>query len=266
MSDILDRIVARRRQEFGVPPPLAKSVGRSPLAAHENPFLAALTRARGRAVIAEVKLGSPRIGSLVGRIDPEATARSYAKHGAVALSIVVEPDFFHGSFELLTRCKAACGLPTIAKDFVVHPEQFERAKAAGADAILLIASMHAANSLVELAQMARGMGLAPLIETHDRFDVQKLEVAEWEMVGINNRNLKTFAVDLENSMDLVKGIPKRAEGAESTLKVAESGIRTGYEVSRLAAAGFDAFLIGETFLLSPDPGAALARLLDEARQ
>jgi indole-3-glycerol phosphate synthase len=230
------------------------------LTAADNPFLEALSRhhrEQGRAVIAEVKLGSPRLGSLVDRIDPEAQAEIYAAHGAAALSVVVEPEFFHGDYEVLTRCRQASGLPTIAKDFVVNGVQLLWAKRYGADAVLLIAALYDAERLRELANEARNLGLVPLIETHSPEDVAKLggPQAEWELVGVNNRDLRTFEVDLQHSMDLLPSLP------QSALKVAESGLKSGAEVRRLAEAGFHAFLIGESLLLADDPAATLRGFL-----
>ncbi len=224
------------------------------LGVEENPFLSALSAQRGRAVIAEVKMGSPRIGSLSGRVDPEGQARLYGAGGAAALSVVVEPDFFGGSYELLERCRLASGLPAIAKDFVVDPVQLVWAREAGADAILLIAALYPGDELRRLAGLARGLGLAPLVETHDAGDLAKLAGAAWELVGINNRDLRTFDVDLERSTALASRLPPGA------LRVAESGIASGRDVARLRAAGFDAFLIGESLLLADDPAAKLREL------
>jgi len=230
----------------------------SPLTARTNRFLAALSAAPAPAVIAEIKMGSPRLGSLAGRFDPEETARAYAGAGAAALSVVVEPDFFGGSYELLARCRAASGLPALAKDFVVHPVQLERARAAGADAVLLIAALYDRAELAALAARARRLGLVPLIETHDPADLDLLAGAgtgdAWELVGINHRDLRTFEVDLGRSAALLPRLPAGA------LKVAESGIASGADVARLAAGGFDAFLIGESLLLARDPAAKLREL------
>ena len=254
--DILIEIVRQRRERFDVAPE-----GRVPEAAAEmsaglgrdHPFLATLSR-ETPAIIAEVKMGSPRIGSLVGRVDPEAQAALYGKSGAAALSVVVEPDFFGGSYDLLRRCKAASGLPAIAKDFIVSVEQLDAALAAGADAILLITSLYSASELAVWAGCARSRGLVPLIETHDAGDRAKLAGASWELVGINNRDLRTFKVDLEHSIAAIQALPA------DSLKVAESGIGSGADVRRLAQAGFDAFLIGESLLLADDPAAKLAEL------
>ncbi len=252
--DILREIVARRRERFEVQDLAVPDANRGGPIAATHPFLKALAGAQP-AIIAEVKLGSPRIGSLAGRVDPEAQARIYRDGGAAALSVVVEPDFFGGDYDLLARCKEASGLPTIAKDFVVSEKQIEDARAAGADATLLIASLYSPRDLRAWAGYARSLGLAPLIETHDAEDRAKLEGREWELVGVNNRNLRTFEVDLHNSITALPNLPG------SALKVAESGISSGSDVARLAEAGFDAFLIGESLLLADDPAAKLAELL-----
>ncbi len=256
IADVLRRIVERRRarlaEEF--PEPVALPQRREPLAVGESPFLAALAARRGRAVVAEIKMGSPRLGPLAGRVDPIAQAALYGRGGAAALSVVVEPDFFHGSYELLARCKEASGLPAIAKDFVVRPLQIEQARAAGADAVLLIAALHPPGKLATFAAMARALGLAPLVETHSAADVARLAGGAWELVGVNNRDLATFEVSLERSIERLPELPAAA------LKVAESGIASGADLERLARAGFDAFLVGESLLLAEDPAALLAEL------
>lgn len=257
-ADILQRIVATRRERLGVSPalqaPPSFTGSFSPSVPPDNPFVAALTARRGRAVIAEVKMGSPRLGSLAGRFDPEAQAAAYAAAGAAALSVVVEPDYFFGSYELLAACKAACGLPAIAKEFVVDLRQLDWAVAAGADAILLVAALYSATELAGWAAAARERGLVPLVETHDASDLLLLAGAEWEMVGVNNRDLRTFEVDLAHSIALR---PKLPAGA---LAVAESGIASRVDVERLRAAGFDAFLVGESLLLCENPGRKLEEL------
>lgn len=221
----------------------------------DNRFTTSLQRDRGRAVIAEVKMGSPRIGSLQGRLDPLRQAEIYARQGATALSVVVEPDFFFGSYELLAACRRESGLPTLAKDFVVHPVQLEWARQAGADAVLLIAALFSATELAAYAGCARSLGLVPLVETHDDADVAKISELPWEVVGVNNRDLETFEVDLEQSVEMVADLP------DGVVKVSESGIADARDVEHLAKAGFDAFLVGETLLLADDPGAKLRELM-----
>jgi indole-3-glycerol phosphate synthase len=258
--DILLRITERRRERIaetgaGDVENWTEGAPRTPA---NNAFLSAL-QARRRsgppAIIAEVKMGSPRLGSLHGRVDPVAQARTYAAQGAACLSVVVEPDFFHGGYELLAACRQASGLPAIAKDFIVDPVQLLWARDAGADAILLIAALYEPAEMARYARLARGLGLVPLVETHDVADVAKLGGEPWEIVGINNRDLQTFDVDLQNSISLLAGLPAEA------VKVAESGIRDALDVLLLRESGFDAFLIGETLLLAPDPAAKLRELL-----
>ncbi|MCG8461230.1 MAG: indole-3-glycerol-phosphate synthase, partial [Holophagales bacterium] len=178
--------------------------------------------------------------------------------GAAALSVVVEPDFFHGSYELLELCRRPSGLPAIAKDFVVDPLQLRWARRAGAEAVLLIAALYGAEELAEFARLARSLGMVPLIETHDAADVAKLGDTRWELVGINNRDLRTFQVDLEASKSLLRTLP------EGAIKVAESGIHDRETVEELASAGFDAFLIGEALVKSGAPGSKLDQLLGKA--
>jgi indole-3-glycerol phosphate synthase len=259
-AEVLLRITEHRRARLaGAAGDVARArdlVEGPPLTAADNAFLAALrTRRREPAIIAEVKMGSPRLGSLHGRVDPLAQARLYAEGGAAALSVVVEPDFFHGGYDLLAACREESGLPAIAKDFVVDPVQLLWAREAGADAVLLIASLYEAGEMVRYARLARGLGLVPLVETHDADDIARLGGEPWELVGINNRDLRTFDVDLQNSISLLPGLPEEA------VKVAESGIRDGLDIALLRESGFDAFLVGETLLLAPDPAARLRELL-----
>ena len=257
--DILRRIAERRRQriaEVGGVEVDGMAAG-DPCTPADNAFLAALrAQCSQPAIIAEVKMGSPRLGSLAGRIDPQAQARLYAENGAAALSVVVEPDFFGGSYELLAACRRESGLPALAKDFVVDPVQLLWARDAGADAVLLIAALYDdPDELAGYALLARGLGLVPVVETHDAEDIAKLEGEPWEIVGVNNRDLRTFDVDLERSISLLAGLPAEA------VKVAESGIRDGLDVALLRDSGFDAFLVGESLLLADDPAARLRELL-----
>lgn len=261
VPDVLVRIAGRRRERVAAA--VARDGGAGdleegrPRTPSDNAFLAALAgkrRERTPAVIAEVKMGSPRLGNLHGRVDPVEQARIYAANGAACLSVVVEPDFFHGGYDLLALCREASGLPAIAKDFVVDPVQLVWAREAGADAVLLIAALLEAEEMARYARLARGLGLVPLVETHDADDIGKLLGEPWELVGVNNRNLRTFDVDLQNSISLLPGLPAEA------FKVAESGIRDALDVLLLRDSGFDAFLVGESLLLAEDPGARLREL------
>ena len=258
VADILVQIVrqrklrmveARAQQTFTEPP--RKPVIQTPA---NNLFLGALEKQRGRAVIAEIKMGSPSLGSLTDRFEPLAQARAYAENGAAALSVVVEPDFFHGSYELLAACTEASGLPAIAKDFVVDPLQLQWARRAGAHAVLLIAALYPRQELLEYTRLARSYGLVPLIETHELSDLMKLGDDLWELVGVNNRDLRTFEVELTTSLALLPSLPPGA------MKVSESGIRSAADTSLLRGAGFDAYLIGEALLLADDTAAKLREL------
>lgn len=254
VADVLRRIVAQRRERLAE----ASGAATAPWLDRPGSFVEVLRAHPGRRIIAEVKLGSPKLGSLVERIDPEAQARAYAEAGAAALSVVVEPDFFYGSYELLTRCRAASGLPALAKDFVVDERQLAWAAAAGAEAVLLIAALYSEAELRRYHDLATELGLAVLVETHDRADLVKLGRREWPLVGVNNRDLRTFEVDLAHSESLVPELPAGA------FKVAESGLRSSADLERLEAAGFDGFLIGETLLLADDPAATLRELLEDS--
>lgn len=259
VAGILDQITRKRRER--VTAARGKESFAEPrrrgevLTPANNRFLGALAERRGSAVIAEVKMGSPSLGSLAGSFEPLQLARAYAEHGAAALSVVVEPDFFHGSYELLAACHEASGLPAIAKDFVVDPLQLHWAKRAGASAVLLIAALYTTEELRGYADLARGLGLVPLIETHELGDLAKLEDAVWELVGVNNRDLRTFQVEIGTSLALLHSLPTAA------LKVAESGIHTAGDLGMLRGAGYDAYLIGESLLTSGDPASKLRELL-----
>ncbi len=258
VADVLVQITAKRKQRmaearakqtFTEPP--RRPVIQTP---SNNRFLAALDKKRGRAVIAEVKMGSPSLGSLADRFEPLALARTYAEHGAAALSVVVEPDFFHGSYELLAACSEASGLPAIAKDFIVDPLQLKWARRAGAEAVLLIAALYPRQELLEYARLARSYQMVPLIETHDLSDLMKLGEDVWELVGVNNRDLRTFTTEITNSLALLPSLPPGA------IKVSESGIGDAADVDLLRGAGYDAFLVGEALLLAEDPAAKLREL------
>lgn len=256
VPDVLLKITAQRRKRISEARETPARPRREAItqSAANNPFVAALEAQRGRAVIAEIKMGSPRLGELTGRVEPLRLARAYAEHGAAALSVVVEPDFFYGSYELLGACHEASGLPAIAKDFIVDPVQLRWARRAGASAVLLIAALYGRAELLAYAQQARQLGLVPLVEIHDLADLMKLDGALWELVGVNNRDLRTFEVELGTSMALLPSLPSGA------LKVAESGIAGAADLDLLRGAGFDAFLIGEALVTAGDPVAKLREL------
>lgn len=253
-ADILLEIVASRRQrlaDVGLGRPDA--VCSAPLAGQHG-FVTAL-RSRRRAIVAEVKLGSPRLGDLRRQVEPEALAETYARAGAAALSVVVEPDYFFGSYDLLRSCARASGLPALAKDFIVDRIQLEWAAEAGASAVLLVAALYDRQELAAWASEIRALGMVPLVETHSEPDLARLAGSRWEVVGVNNRDLRTFEVDLDRSVEMVRRLPP------DCVRVAESGLRHAADLERLAEAGFDAFLIGEALVGAEEPGSRLRELV-----
>lgn len=221
-------------------------------------FCCALARSGQLNVIAECKRRSPSRGILRADYDPVAIARAYADAGAVALSVLTEPTFFDGSLEHLRAVRAAVPLPLLRKDFVVSEYQLVEARAAGADAALLIVALVSQKELVRLLTLTRELELAALVEVHDATELERALAAGATVVGINNRNLRTLAVDLGTAYALVERIP------EAVLAVAESGLQTRGDLEGLRRAGIDAFLIGESLVTAPDPGGALRLLLGGA--
>ncbi len=209
--------------------------------------------------LAEFKHRSPSAGQLLPDADSrvEEIARAYRRGGAAALSVVIEQDFFGGDPAWLPRAKAASGLPVLMKDFVVDEAQLDFAAALGADAVLLIVAALTEAALASLHAAARARGLAVLVEAHDEAEVRRASALGAQIVGVNARDLATFAVDLPRMADLGALLPAGAIG------VAESGIRTRADVETLQAAGYGAFLVGETLLRSPDPARALRELRGE---
>jgi indole-3-glycerol phosphate synthase len=209
----------------------------------------------GIRIIAECKRRSPSRGILRQSYDPVAIARDYASAGAAAISVLTEPTFFDGSLDHLHSVRQAVTVPLLRKDFIVTPFQVLEAAAAGADAVLLIVSALDQESLMSLHDTARAWGLDALVEVHDADELARALDAGATIVGVNSRNLRT----LEVSVDLLDELgPKMPEGV---LAVAESGLRTAADLSRLRAAGYDAFLIGERFMADPEPGQAVRALI-----
>ena len=218
-------------------------------------FEAALSAAGGPNVIAECKRRSPSRGILRRDYRPEAIAAGYEQNGAAAVSVLTEPTFFDGSLDHLRAVRAAVDIPVLRKDFIVTPYQLLEAAAAGADAVLLIVAALDDAELVALHGRAAEMGLGVLVEVHDTGELERAARAGAKVVGVNNRNLRTLAVDVEASHRLA------AQMSAGVIGVAESGLRTSADLARLGAAGYRAFLIGETFMTAPDPGTALRDLL-----
>lgn len=257
---ILATIIDRKREE------VASAAGRCPL--HEQRarcrdaeptrgFAAALrTRAQdGTAIIAEVKKGSPSRGIIRADFDPVAIARSYRDNGAACLSVLTDREFFFGELAYLGRIRQVVDLPLLRKDFVIDRYQLYEGRAAGADAILLIAAALEPSHLEDLALEAAELELDVLLEVHDESDLARASGIDVAMMGINNRNLKTFVTDLAVSERLLPLLP------EGALPVAESGLNCRADIERLQAAGARAFLIGESLMREPDPGIKLRELL-----
>jgi indole-3-glycerol phosphate synthase len=263
MATHLDTILASTRAAVAAAKaavPLAELERRS---AEHRPrgWAAALRRAAasGPAVIAEIKKASPSKGLIRADFDVEALARTYQAGGAAVLSVLTDEPFFQGSLRNLEIASQAVRLPCLRKDFMVDEYQIAEARAHRADAILLIAAALTGPEMQRYAATARGMQLDVLVEVHTSEELDRVLEALGETgadaIGVNNRDLKTFAVSLETSLSLVERIPA------SVVRVAESGIASSADLARLRAAGFDAFLIGESLMRQVDPGAALAELL-----
>jgi indole-3-glycerol phosphate synthase len=233
-------------------------------AAAETPraslFVEALARADRVNVIAECKRRSPSRGVLRHDYEPASIAREYEAAGAAAISVLTEPTFFDGSLQDLRAVRAGVRLPVLRKDFIVDEYQLFEARAAGADAVLLIVAALNPQCLRRLASRASALGLAQLIEVHDGDELTHAVDAGASVIGVNNRSLRTLQVDQAASFDLIDAIP------HDVVAVAESGLRTGEDLHRLRAAGYDAFLIGERLLMAPCPGEALAGLLEGGRR
>ena len=267
MSDILQRILKRKREEIAerksrvpVEDLRARNADMAPTRGFAGAIRARVQQRRP-AVIAEIKKASPSKGLIRADFEPDAIARSYAAGGAACLSVLTDVDFFQGSDAYLGAARNACSLPVLRKDFTVDTYQVHEARAVGADAILLIAAALDNAALVNLHALAIECGLDVLLEVHNAADLQRaltLTRPERSLIGINNRDLRSFETRIETTLLLRPDVPA------DRLLVTESGIATRADVARLRAAGVDAFLVGETFMRADDPGAELARLFAEA--
>lgn len=261
MSDILQRILATKREEVATAR-RAVSMAEIEQRARAQPpprdFVAALQSKIGAgraAVIAEIKRASPSKGLLRKDFDPAAIARSYEAAGAACLSVLTDKEYFKGAAEHLSAARTACMLPVLRKDFIVEPYQVFEARAIGADCILLIAAAAGVDDLLQLERLAHSLGMAVLIEVHDKAELEGALSLATPLIGINNRDLRTFATTLQTTLDLLPAIP------EGKIVVTESGIRARQDVAHLRKNGIHAFLIGEAFMRARDPGAALGELL-----
>ncbi|WP_297453422.1 indole-3-glycerol phosphate synthase TrpC [Ferrovum sp.] len=263
MSDILSAIMATKAQEVAaaqVRVPLAQLKEQVFDAPPLRDFTAALrdrVQVGQSAVIAEIKKASPSKGVLREDFDPAAIARSYAGNGAACLSVLTDREYFQGSAAYLQSARAACSLPVLRKDFLCSPYQVYEARCMGADAILLIVAALDLAHLHQLESLGHALGMAVLVEVHDERELALALQLDSPLIGVNNRNLRTFETRLETSLEL------RAEIPEDRLMISESGIATPADVTTLREAGIHAFLVGETFMRAADPGAMLARLMGD---
>ena len=260
MSDILDRILSVKFKEVAEAR-AACSLNDVKKAARRQPPCRGFARAIQDkisaglpAVIAELKKASPSTGVICENFQPALTAADYEAHGAACLSVLTDHQFFHGSRLALQQARSASSLPILRKDFLVDPYQVYEARAWGADAVLVIMRAVDDALAMELAQTASDLGLDVLVETHDEIEIERALKLPAKLIGINNRNLRTFETNIEQTMRLKNFVP------QDRVLVTESGIHTVDDVSRLRQARVNAFLVGEAFMREPAPGEALARL------
>ena len=260
MSDILDEIVAIKREEVAAA--LAKKSLAAVRADAESRVLTrdfegalrAKISAGQAAVIAEIKKASPSKGVLRAEFIPADIAQSYAEYGAACLSVLTDKQFFQGSIDFLKQARASCDLPVLRKDFMIDAYQVYESRAMGADAILLIAACLDDAQMADMEAVARSLDMAVLVEVHDREELSRALKLKTRLVGINNRNLKTFEVSLQTTLDMLPDVPT------DRLLVTESGIQTADDVKRMRDAKVNAFLVGEAFMRAAEPGEALAQL------
>lgn len=260
MTDILNRILERKAEEVAerrTQMPLAELIARVPDLPETRGFAAAIEariEADQPAVIAEVKKASPSKGVIRADFCPATIARSYAAAGATCLSVLTDRDFFQGSEAFLQQARSACELPLLRKDFVIDPYQVYEARVIGADCILLIAAALDDDVLLQLALLAAELDLDVLCEVHDEEEMERAQALPVPLIGVNNRNLRSFETSLEVSLQLQQMLEY------DRILVAESGIRTPEDVTLLRAGGIHAFLVGEAFMRAEDPGEELRRL------
>jgi indole-3-glycerol phosphate synthase len=264
MSDILSKILAVKAQEVAAAKPvkpLHQLRAEAEQAAPPRDFTGAI---RGKiaagqaAVIAEIKKASPSKGVLREDFRPAEIAASYARHGAACLSVLTDEQFFQGSAEYLKQARAACTLPVLRKDFIVDEYQIYQARAMGADAILLIAAALDAAKMKVFETLAHGLGMAVLVEVHNGAELGAALQMTTPLIGVNNRNLRTFEVSLQTTLDLLPRIASSASGGR--IVVTESGILSAEDVKLMRNHQVHAFLVGEAFMRAADPGVELAKV------
>lgn len=264
MSDILKRIMAVKAGEIAAAKalqPLCALRATAEAGAAPRDFLAALRdriAAGNAAVIAEIKKASPSKGVLRENFDPAAIAASYSAHGAACLSVLTDAQFFQGSADNLRRARAACSLPVLRKDFMLEPYQVYEARAMGADCILLIVAALETARMRELEAVASALAMSVLVEVHDAAELDRALMLNTPLIGINNRNLRTFETRLDVTLGLLERIPA------DRIVITESGILKSNDVRRMRERKVNCFLVGEAFMRADDPGAELARLFGAA--
>jgi indole-3-glycerol phosphate synthase len=260
MTDILDKIIAVKREEIALAQrrtPLAEMRADAESRVLTRDFVGAMRRkiAAGQAaVIAEIKKASPSKGVLRADFIPADIAQSYAEYGAACLSVLTDKQFFQGQVDYLKQARASCQLPVLRKDFIVDAYQVYESRAMGADCILLIAAALDDAQMADFEAIARTLDMAVLVEVHDAAELQRALKLKTPLMGINNRNLRSFDVSLDTTLALQKDVPA------DRLLVTESGILTKADVQRMRDAKVDAFLVGEAFMRAAEPGEALAAL------
>ncbi|MEO6025351.1 MAG: indole-3-glycerol phosphate synthase TrpC [Candidatus Binatia bacterium] len=245
----VEELAARRRER-----PL-RALTEAPLFGESRRDFAAALRAPGRRIIAEVKRSSPSLGRIRDDFDPTAIGAGYAAAGAAAISVLTEERYFEGSLDFLAGLRPRVEIPLLRKDFLFEPYQVYEARAAGADAFLLIAAILRTEVIRELVALGRELDMTALVEVHTAEQLTRSLEAGATVIGINNRDLDTFVTRLETGLELLGSVP------EHCTTVIESGLKTAGDLARFEAVGVRAFLIGETFMRAPDPGAALRELL-----
>lgn len=260
LAAILRKILAHKRKEVARrsgTTPLSEMAERAECAPATRPFAAALKQTISEdraAVVAEIKKASPSKGVLRERFEPAGIAESYAAAGASALSVLTDERFFQGSDAYLREARGACGLPVLRKEFIIDPYQVYESRAIGADCILLIVAALADAELGELARLATRLGMDVLVEVHDGEELARALELDTPLLGINNRDLNTFRVSLETTLELLERVP------DDRVVISESGIHDVQDVARLRARGVNAFLVGEAFMRAADPGVQLRKL------
>ena len=260
MSNILDKILATKREEILLTSSyrpiedLQRGVGGAPIVRNFEQAIRNKIANRESAVIAEIKKASPSKGVIREQFDPITIAQSYEQHGAACLSVLTDRDYFMGAAEYLVAARSATRLPVLRKDFIIDPYQIFEARCMGADCILLIVAALSQTQLEELERVAMQLGMSVLVEAHSEEEFERATRLQTRLIGINNRDLRTFETSLHTTLDLISRLP------QDRILITESGIHTREDVILMRERGVSAFLVGEAFMRQDDPGVALNSL------